>query len=44
MTAQLLLVKGSLEARDGVMHVIAGSLHDYSASLQSLTIQSRDFH
>ncbi len=44
MTAQLLLVKGTLEARDGVMHVIAGSLHDYSASLQSLTIQSRDFH
>jgi error-prone DNA polymerase len=44
MTAQLLLVKGTLEARDGAMHVIAGSLHDYSASLQSLTIQSRDFH
>ena len=44
MTAQLLLVKGTLEARDGVMHVIAGSLHDYSDCLQSLTVRSRDFH
>ncbi|NCZ63440.1 MAG: error-prone DNA polymerase, partial [Cellvibrionales bacterium] len=44
MTAQLLLVKGTLEARDGVMHVIAGSLHDYSDCLQSLSVRSRDFH
>jgi len=44
MTSQLLLVKGTLECRDNVIHIIAGALHDYSAELQQLQITSRDFH
>ena len=44
MTAQLLLVKGTLECREGVMHVIAGALFDYSQALAELRVKSRDFH
>ena len=44
MTAQLLLVKGTLECRDGVMHVIAGALFDHSQALAELRVKSRDFH
>jgi error-prone DNA polymerase len=43
MTAQLLLVKGILECRDGVMHVIAGALFDHSHALTELKVKSRDF-
>jgi len=44
MTAQLLLVKGTLETRDGTMHVIASGLYDHSDALTTLRIKSRDFH
>jgi error-prone DNA polymerase len=44
MTSQLLLVKGTLECRDGVIHIIAGALFDYSESLKALHVKSRDFH
>ncbi|EED35323.1 DNA polymerase III, alpha subunit subfamily, putative [Luminiphilus syltensis NOR5-1B] len=44
MTGTLLLVKGTLEQRDGVSHVIAGGLYDYSDALASLDVKSRDFH
>jgi error-prone DNA polymerase len=44
MTAQLLLVKGTVESRDGVIHVIASTLEDCSDHLAALTVQSRDFH
>jgi len=44
MTSQLLLVKGTLECRDNVIHIIAGALFDYSEHLQELQLQSRDFH
>jgi error-prone DNA polymerase len=44
MTSQLLLVKGTLECRDNVIHIIAGALYDYSEHLQELQIRSRDFH
>ena len=44
MTAQLLLVKGTVESRDGVIHVIASTLEDGSDHLAALTVQSRDFH
>ncbi|TXS96422.1 DNA polymerase III subunit alpha [Parahaliea maris] len=44
MSAQLLLVKGTLETTDGVTHIIAGALYDYSSELQSLQLNSRDFH
>ena len=43
MTAQLLLIKGTLECRDGVMHVIAGALFDHSDALTELQVKSRDF-
>ena len=44
MTAQLLLVKGTVESREGVIHVIASTLEDCSGHLTALTVQSRDFH
>ena len=44
MSAQLLLVKGTLETKDNVIHIIAGALIDYTSELQTLPVQSRDFH
>jgi error-prone DNA polymerase len=44
MTAQLLLVKGTLETKDNVTHIIAGALYDYTHELQALQVTSRDFH
>lgn len=44
LRARLLLVKGVLESRDGVTHVIAGELVDHSAALGALRTASRDFH
>jgi error-prone DNA polymerase len=44
MTSQLLLVKGTVESRDNVIHIIAGALYDYSDHLRELHIKSRDFH
>jgi error-prone DNA polymerase len=44
LRARLLLVKGVLESRDGVAHVIAGELIDHSAALGTLRTVSRDFH
>jgi error-prone DNA polymerase len=44
MTGQLLLVNGTLEKKDGVTHIIAGALYDYSSELDSLRVRSHDFH
>ena len=44
MTAQLLLIKGTVESRDGVTHVIASALYDHSHALSRLAVKSRDFH
>ncbi len=44
MNSRLLLVLGTVETRDNVTHVIAGALYDYTSELQSLHVQSRDFH
>jgi error-prone DNA polymerase len=44
LDARLLLVKGVLEQRHGVCHIIAGELIDHSALLSDLAIRSRDFH
>jgi error-prone DNA polymerase len=44
MGAQLLLVKGIVETKDNVTHVIAGALFDYTSELESLRVKSRDFH
>ncbi|MHB9796203.1 error-prone DNA polymerase [Pseudomonas sp. MT3] len=42
--ARLLQVDGTLEARDGVRHLIAGRLTDLSELLDGLDVRSRDFH
>jgi error-prone DNA polymerase len=44
MSAKLLLVKGTLETKDNVIHIVAGALLDYSSALEALPVQSRDFH
>jgi error-prone DNA polymerase len=44
MTGHLLLVKGIVETKDNVIHVIAGALYDYTHELQALQVKSRDFH
>jgi error-prone DNA polymerase len=44
MTGQLLLIKGTLETRDNVTHIIAGAIFDYTGELEALNLKSRDFH
>lgn len=44
MNGRLLVVKGTLEHKEGVTHIIAGALEDHSSALASLPVQSRDFH
>ncbi|HEY7776559.1 MAG TPA: error-prone DNA polymerase, partial [Kineobactrum sp.] len=44
MSGRLLMIKGTLEHRDNVTHIIAGALYDYSDALASLQLSSRDFH
>ncbi|HET7268537.1 MAG TPA: error-prone DNA polymerase, partial [Oleiagrimonas sp.] len=44
LQAQLLGVDGRWESVDGVNHLIAWRLHDYSALLGKLDSRSRDFH
>jgi len=44
MSAQLLLINGTVETKDNVIHVIAGALYDYTGELENLRLQSRDFH
>jgi error-prone DNA polymerase len=43
MSAQLLLVKGIVETKQGVTHIIAGALYDYTGELDTLRLNSRDF-
>ena len=40
----VMAVDGKLEAADGVRHLIADRLHDYSALLPEFAFASRDFH
>ncbi|MCL4104340.1 UNVERIFIED_CONTAM: hypothetical protein GTU68_047302 [Idotea baltica] len=44
MAGKLLLVKGTLETKDNVIHIVAGALLDYSSELESLAVESRDYH
>jgi error-prone DNA polymerase len=44
MSGQLLLVKGIVENKDNVIHVIAGALYDYTHELQDIQVKSHDFH
>jgi len=43
LSARLMQVDGTLEAKDGVRHVIAGRLTDLSELLEGLDVRSRDF-
>ena len=43
MSGQLLLVKGIVETKQNVTHVIAGALYDYTSELDTLRLRSRDF-
>ena len=43
MSAQLLLVTGTLETKNDVIHVVAGKLEDYTSELDNLRLQSRNF-
>jgi hypothetical protein len=38
------MIKGVLERREGVVHVLAGHIEDVSAALGGLEPGSRDFH
>jgi error-prone DNA polymerase len=42
--SHIALVKGVVESREGVVHVLAGQIEDVSAALGGLTPGSRDFH
>ena len=44
VASQLMRVDGTVETRDGVLHVVAGRLEDLSELLQGLDTRSRDFH
>jgi error-prone DNA polymerase len=44
MAGKLLLVKGTLETKDNVIHIVAGALLDYTSELESLAVESRDYH
>jgi error-prone DNA polymerase len=44
LEATVMAVDGVLEASDGVHHLIARRLHDYSMLLPELAFASRDFH
>jgi error-prone DNA polymerase len=44
LEAAVMAVDGRFEAVDGVHHLIADRLHDYSGLLPELAFSSRDFH
>ncbi len=44
LTSKLLIVKGRLETKNSVIHIIAGKLEDYSERLADFSLKSRDFH
>lgn len=44
LTAQLVMIKGVIEKKDEVIHVIAGEIIDLSDHLPRLQAKSRDFH
>ncbi len=44
LESSVMCVEGTLQASEGVYHLIADRLHDYSALLPELSFASRDFH
>ena len=43
LKGRLLLVKGTLQKKDGVIHVVAGALYDHSDALGELRVKPRSF-
>ena len=43
LESRLLAVEGRLESADGVQHLIAARLHDFTPLLGALDVRSRDF-
>jgi error-prone DNA polymerase len=43
LSAQLMIVSGELQREQGVIHVIAQKVRDYSHWLGQLSLNSRDF-
>lgn len=43
LESRLLMVEGTLEAENGVRHLIVKRLHDLTPLLSSLDVRSRDF-
>jgi error-prone DNA polymerase len=44
LKARLLSVTGTIQREDGVLHLVAGKLEDWSSWIGELASQSRDFH
>jgi error-prone DNA polymerase len=44
LQSRLLLVSGTVQQEEGVLHLVAGRLEDLSSWLGALQIKSRDFH
>jgi error-prone DNA polymerase len=44
LSAKLLQVRGKVECKDSVIHLIAYDLQDYSDRMEALALSSRDFH
>lgn len=44
LASKLLIIKGTVETDNNVIHVIAGHLQDASEWLAEFSIKSRDFH
>ncbi len=44
LQSKLISVKGRLESKDSVIHIIAGHLEDHTNRLKNFALKSRDFH
>jgi len=44
LNSQLLLIKGRLEVKNSVVHIIAGQLIDHSSRLSEFDLKTRDFY
>ena len=44
LESSVMAVDGHLQASEGVFHLVAEKLHDYSHLLPKLSFESRDFH
>ncbi|NIB44512.1 error-prone DNA polymerase [Pseudomaricurvus alkylphenolicus] len=44
LKSRIALIKGVLETKDNVMHVVAGDIEDMSARMPGFGVKSRDFH